>query len=349
MTTSISNLADLFKNAKLDCSEYPVKHSNMARAQLAVAGLLIAVFGCQPGQVPRVDVHANMVFVDVGDVPPNSEVEKNVQIFNTNPFDLVMEGISASCGCVERKLSRTTIPSGERADLHVRFLAPAVRGRFSHHVEIQFLNAESTHCAIEGSVGAWFSVSSSTIDFGAGCQGDELTTDITVTLLENLDPDLGESQLTMPYARILNATTSGNQIRFILAFHPTFDAEATTYKGDLLVGWQRDDRTIRVPCTAIVSSPLLADPPRIFLGVVSAGEVRTAVVKLKAIKGEGLDPSIQVSPTLRDCVLASWQPELSQIAVAFDSSRAVSGEISGSLMIDNSGIQTLIPIQAFVE
>lgn len=315
---------------------------------MSLVGIIIGYVWNKPNLSIR-DTNPELRIIELGDVAPNAEIKKDVPIFNTYDAELHIDFISASCGCVEKKLSKTVVPRGASANLHLSFIAPNVRGRFKHHVEIRFRNGHSQHLALSGSVGAWFSVSQSEIEFGSASIGDKILAKLSLTLHDGFDVNLQSSEITLPYARIAEVVGSGNQVTYKLEFEPDDNAAVGNHKGELRIKWEDTYRSIRVPCSGAVCSSLVAAPQRLFLGIVERNELTNSKISLSSRRGEVVDPQIELSSQLSGAIRVDWNPELSQLDVMFDSSKVPPGAIAGDISIQSLDALAVIPFSAFVD
>lgn len=285
---------------------------------------------------------------DLGDVPPDSEVNKTFTVSNPVNRDLVVEKLSASCGCIERSLSKEALRASESAELRVKFQTPSVRGSFNHTVDIQFESGEMICVQITGTVGAWFRTDRSKLDFGHVTTGKSANEAITVWLHEDLQYEQSSESINMPYTSLKTLQDSKNQITYAITFEPPNDAVCQQYAGELILGWDNDARLMRVPLTAIVRSTLQATPEKLFLGILKQGEIAERTIALHNHNGWS-ELTTEISSELMNIVEMKWNSEGKEIVLQFDSNRATAGAHSGSVLIRSNEATVIVPVIAFVE
>lgn len=315
---------------------------------ILIIALTFMVAGCERSVESEGQQNAEVILVDVGDVPPGSQVGETVNIPNHTGDTLEVDSISTSCGCIEKHLTNTTIEKNRKVDLVMTFNVPEVRGPFDHNVDITFTNGDLLRVTLKGTVGAWFRVNQSIVDFGEVKSGTSVAQELVVTVHESLRLSTPEIQVDFPHATVKDEKRSGNEFKYVVEFEPTPEKRLARHDGEILIDWVGTGRTIRIPCVAVVRSPLFAEPQAVFFGIVPIGEIRRARIKLKCDEASELTPKTIVSESIRDIVKTKWHDERSQLEIVLDTNDSNKGAASGTVEVSACDATVLIDVDCFL-
>jgi hypothetical protein len=312
---------------------------------------VVGITSCSTATDERIDIYP----ISVGDVTPNSRIDELIRIRNDSAHTITVKSLIADCSCVDKDISSTSIKPGEDAELAVSLLTPSTRGPFSHRVAVQFTDGSSKVAIVQGTVGAWFSVSEPFLDFGVAHRGAIVQRECVITLHgpSGREDQRPESSLSLNNARIVHEEFQGRRIAYTILFEPSSESLYGKYQGELLVGWRDTERQIRVPCSGEVAPILRPFPEKLFFGVVSRGQVIRSSIALRQLKGfeQKIEmPTFRISQNLVDALDVKWEQGSSQVCVELDSSRLPAGPLFGEIeLIDVFGLEAMIPVELCVE
>ena len=318
--------------------------------------LILSCVGCNhvSSRVAVVSEEPEVVLVDIGDVPPDFEIEKVIKVSNNLDLARGVKSLSADCGCIENRLSSSVLEPNGSAELFVKYKSPTVRGQFSHRVFLRFVDGGSKVFAIEGTVGAWFSVSVPSIDFGRIGRGDTSKREIVVSVREGAVRSRPVCELKLKNAVVVSEDHQKDRIVIELAFSPNENSEFEENSGELLIRWAEPSKSIRVPCSGEVCRDWVALPGRVFWGVVTGGEGKPVEsdVTLKCIREvEKADFSkFRIEHNLGSCLTAELSPRLENIKIRLNAASLPKGRIAGEVIFYDSLEKVLvIPVEGFVD
>ncbi|TAE24584.1 MAG: DUF1573 domain-containing protein [Cytophagales bacterium] len=92
------------------------------------------------GKMPKIELKEKQVF-DFGEITEGDTVEHNFQFTNAGEFPLVINNITASCGCTTPEWPRDPIAPGQESSIKVRFNSKGKVGLNNKTITI-FANTE---------------------------------------------------------------------------------------------------------------------------------------------------------------------------------------------------------------
>jgi hypothetical protein len=124
--------------------------------------LIVGIFSCvgnkqknqnQPksentvsGQMPKIEFEEEMH--DFGLVKSGEILTYSFQFTNRGETDLKINKAETDCGCIEAIIAKSTIPSGEKGFIEVKFNSAGLFGKQLKTVEIQSNSKEPKHLII---------------------------------------------------------------------------------------------------------------------------------------------------------------------------------------------------------
>lgn len=302
------------------------------------------------------DLVSQIITVNLGDVPPNTLVERSIPIQNASPDDLKVAKLHADCGCVKKSISQQSIPPGHSASLSVSYRSPSIRGPFSHRVNIDYENGKSTIVSVAGSVGAWFDVDTSFLSFGSTMRGNESIRTVTVTIKDAMPLEDRVEEFTMQHGRIIDVTLKGQSLIYRLGFSPPDDSKYGECRGELLLGWNdQPGKAIRLPCSGEVVPLWSTYPRKAFFGLVPAGEKRSMTVIARKRSADAEHSELQVKHDLGKFVdveltAPAEEKPVTAVTIHLKAPEHFSGRIVGEITFQNQNETVLVlPLDAYVE
>jgi len=92
------------------------------------------------GKMPKIDLKEKQVY-DFGTITEGDTVEHNFAFTNTGEFPLIINNITASCGCTTPEWPRDPIAPGQQSSIKVRFNSKGKMGMQNKTITI-FANTE---------------------------------------------------------------------------------------------------------------------------------------------------------------------------------------------------------------
>ncbi len=92
------------------------------------------------GKMPKIDLKEKQVY-DFGEITEGDTVEHNFVFTNTGEFPLIINNITASCGCTTPEWPRDPIAPGQESSIKVRFNSKGKMGMQNKTITI-FANTE---------------------------------------------------------------------------------------------------------------------------------------------------------------------------------------------------------------
>ncbi|MCY7359409.1 MAG: DUF1573 domain-containing protein [Rudanella sp.] len=92
------------------------------------------------GKMPKIDLKEKQVF-DFGEIMEGDTVEHNFAFTNTGEYPLIINNITASCGCTTPEWPRDPIAPGQQSSIKVRFNSKGKMGMQNKTITI-FANTE---------------------------------------------------------------------------------------------------------------------------------------------------------------------------------------------------------------
>lgn len=302
-----------------------------------------------------------VVDCDLGDVAPNMNIQRTIQIPNRTGHRLSIRSITRDCNCVVLEVTPLAVEPGGSFDLRLQYLTPALAGPFQQVIGVNYYEtAVPTLVLLSGTVGAWVQVDPAEIDFSDVCAGSTASREVLVRTLEPWPSSRRAVELSLEHGELMmdEAGDGAHQFKCRVRFSPPAGAPKREVRGELVLRWRgRDDRVIRVPCTGRVVFPLQAEPEAAFFGLVPRTEARGLKITVQRNAcGRGVDLG---ACTVKHDLGAAFRVETSMPS---NSTRMISLEVHGQRtgargflqgrieLIDPHGrVLLCIPVSAFVQ
>lgn len=343
------------------------RHWLCGRRLIVFALLLIVTVGgvflrlATKGVLPGIGSDGDFQIIEcqLGDVAPDSKIERTIRLPNPTRETLVIEKVTADCACLSRRLDADTIPPGGHSELHVVYATPAQRGRFEHKLLLCYAGVRRTTIVeLTGTIGEWVHVDPQEVDFAEVCIGRWADRIVVVRVREPWPALEREAKLTIDHGKIASCEVSdgGRCLTYRLRFEPSA-AEEKNYRGEFLLMWKgRENGVTSLPCVGKAVYPYRATPNEVFFGVVPRGTQKQLEVNVRARLPEQVEepPERRLIHTLGDefkVTPIELDGQLFQISVLFAVGHdGTVGPRNGRIQVlDQAGESVIsIPVAAFV-